>query len=511
MILKNKRINTLTVLLLFAGMQLLFNRIGGLGMLYTAVCMEPFFLFTYLFFGGLPDAMEYSVRSGRRKEGRQIHRTFIVNGILYCVVSCLIIAAVLMGFRALYLQKSSLMYVDRLMPFLLLAVPFMACMQLIKGIFQTVNGKALSGAANLVFVVLFLVFTWLMTLLYGDYGRKAAELMQSVQLEYFYIILAIIPGLIIGAIGAILCSLLFHRVKGSRIERAKSGGESFLTAYTGLFIHGFSETAPVCFLHAVLLAVLLLSEKYYVEENYILGHFYGIVLPFIGILAGLYSLVLSELEKNIAVLYRKNERKAYYRYTKTAVSFTWLLGFLILMLIGALHKPFLAIWQLQTYDALMRLTAASGGIGFLYLVENVLYDLMRIRGLNGKILLSQLIGALAGLLASGLVCKLSDTAGSMICIPLYGYLGVSVISAAVLFAADTGAELISGFRKALGGIAAGCVIGLLLYGLQRMIFTALGGMATFVIGMLLGHILYVIAIFALHIFDAEEWNRLYKI
>jgi hypothetical protein len=81
--LKSKRIIGISQSILFAAMLVLYTRIGGMGMICVAGSMELFLIITYIFMGGIPDAME-SMAQTRQKRG-QLDGAHIVQkaGIFY--------------------------------------------------------------------------------------------------------------------------------------------------------------------------------------------------------------------------------------------------------------------------------------------------------------------------------------------------------------------------------------------------------------------------------------------
>ena len=202
--LKNKGFVQISQIVLFAAMLALYTAIGGMGMIYVAGSVELFFVITYLFLGGIPDTMEYMIRI-RRKRGYYKDASGVVRaGILYTFMAVVIAELCLFLVNKLVISRTELLYVDKLLYLSMFAVPFLGIMQVLRGILQAEFDKSLTGISKLVFVIFLVTGTVVSGMMLGEYGTKAAMLMQSVGLKHFYVTIGLIPGVVLGALGAII-------------------------------------------------------------------------------------------------------------------------------------------------------------------------------------------------------------------------------------------------------------------------------------------------------------------
>ncbi len=84
---------------------------------------------------------------------------------------------------------------------------------------------------------------------------------------------------------------------------------------------------------------------------------------------------------------------------------------------------------------------------------------------------------------------------------------VTIIFAAWALSSSVGIDYLSILFRTGVGMVLTMIIALLLYGVQRLIFTAFGGLATLIICILIGCLLQFMAIMALRIFDKDEWSN----
>ena len=510
--LRSKRIVGIAQMILLAAMLVLYTRIGGMGMIYVAGSMELFFVVTYLFLGGIPDTMEYMIRIRRKREQDKDAANVWKAGAIYGVFAIVLAEIALVLVNELLVGRTDLLYVDKLLELLMLAVPFLGVLQVLRGIVQAEFDKMMTGISQLVFVICMVIGTVVSGFILGEYGAKVANLMQSVGLEHFYVVIGLVPGVIIGAVGAIIFLAvisLAHREQMTIFDCEPGvAKESLPKLCMELFASQAAEVVVPCLKHVPILVLLWLSLGEIAGENYLFGNFYGAVLPVFGLAWTLLDLGLVSYKRRLYIAYRKKQHEQFYRDLKTILCYTALHSVAIFAFTLALHKSYLAIWDLQTFTSFMELAMVSSVIGLLGLPCMVLEDVLKYRGLQSQVVVSVLAGTIIGIIGS-IICFKYAGAGTMLYVLGIGLqLAATIIVAAWHVSSVVGIYYMSVLIRTGASLVLSLVIALVLYGVQRLIFTALGGLATLLICILIGAVLQNLAIIALHVFDKDEQGNL---
>lgn len=506
--LKSKRIVGISQSIIFASMLVLYTRIGGMGMICVAGSMELFLVITYIFMGGIPDAMESLVQA-RQKRG-QLDGAHIVQkaGIFYGIAAVILTEVVLFAVNRLLVDQCGLNYVDKMLELLMLTVPFMAALQVLRGIIQVDLDRMVIGISRFVFVVCMVIGVLISYFILADYGTKVAALMQSVRKWHFYVVLGLVPGVMLGTLGSFVFLLIIALMRREQISLLdKPVGmqkESVWSVCRKLFVSQLMKGMVEWLKHIPLLVALWLSLGEIANENYLFGNFYGAVLPVLGLAWSLLDLVLVSYKKRLYAAYRKRLEKQYYKDLKTVLCYVLLGSVLTFVLTLALHKSFLAIWSQQTFVAFMKLMAFSAVIGLLGLPCLVLMDILKYRNLHTERTVAALAGTCVGVIAA-IVCAKTAGAGILmyvLCISLQ--LVVMIAVSAWNLSAVVGINYLSVVSRTAVGMGATIVIGVLTFVAQKVLFTALGGFTTLFLCVGLGVILQVIAVLVLRVFDKEE-------
>lgn len=510
--LKGKRIAGVAQIIFFAAMLALYTRIGGAGMIYAAGSMELFFVITCLFLGKIPETMDYMIRLRRKKE--QFHDAANVwkAGALYGVLGTLFTELGILLIKELLLAGTGLLYVEKLLELFMIAVPFIACMQVIRGVMQAEFDRVLVEISGLLFVVCTVLGTVVAAGMLGDYGRKAAKLMQSVPLEHFYTLLGLIPGVVTGAIAASLFLVVIgflHRTEltvfDSYTEPARAGIPELCME---LMKNRLPEVIVPCVKRLPILLLLWLSIGEISVENYLFGNFYGAVLPIFGIAWTISDLGLADYKKRLFTAYRKKAHELYYRDLKTMLCYVILHSAFLCACTLALHKSYLAIWNLQTFTSFMELAAWSSIIGLLGLPCMVLEEALKYRSMQGQSVFAVLAGVCIAFIA-GICCAGQIGAGTVLYVVCIGVqMLVTMLLMGFSLSASVGIHYLSVILRTIGCVAVTFADALLMYGLQRMLFTALGGLATLIICVMVGMAVQLVAVLALHVFDRDEYSNL---
>ena len=510
--LKNKRIIGVSHIILCIAMLVLYTRIGGYGMIYVAGSIELFFLITGIFLGGIPDAMEYMIRIRRKREQYKDAVKVQRAGVVYGIIGAVLTEAALLAVNEWLVAPSGLIYVYQLLRLFMLAVPFYAALQVIRGLLQAELDRTFSGWSELVFAVFMIAATFCAVLLMGDYGSMAANFMQSVLLEYFYVLLGLVPGVIFGALAAIIFLTVtgfLNRDKLHIFERQSGVSKDSLAGLVWqLFTSQFMETAMQCLKRLPVVVLFWLSLEEISGENYLFGNFYVAVLPVLYIAWTVCDLGLFSYKKRLFIYYRKKQPEQYYRDLKTVLSYVLIHSTAIAGFVLAMNKSYLAIWGQQTFVSFMGLAAWSTFIGLLGLPCMVLIDILKYRNLQAQAFCSVALGVLISCICAIVGYKYWGAGVLLYVLCICVQMLITIIAASWCLSAAVGIHYLSVLIRTGGCIIITLLISLVLYGVQRLIFTALGGLATLLVCMALGMLLLFIAVLALKVFDKEELKDL---
>lgn len=506
--LKNKRILGISQMLLCAGMLILYTKIGAMGMVYVAVSMELFYGITYLFLGGVPKAMSYMVQSCDKKDAYKEPAQVVRAGILYSVLATIIIEGLLYLANHMLIYPSELMFVDSLLELLMITVPFLALLQWIRGVMQSVFQPQITGFSALIFCIVMMLGTWISGLSLDDYGSKAASLMQSVKLKHFYVIIGLVPGILAGALAAILFLAIIGLVHRDEINILSSQPgrkkQNFMKLCLRIFTTQLSEVLASVLKRIPTIVLLWLSIKEVYVENYLVGHFYGAVLPVYALFWNVFDTALVPYKKRLYVSFRKKQEEQFYKDCKTVLCYVFIHSMLLFVCAFALPKSYLAIWSLQTSASFMALMKAGAVIALLGLPAMVLLDMLQCRGLGAETVTAVFCGTVSALAAAA-ICNRSAGAGILLYVvsSSVGY-GVTIIMAAWILSSRIGIHYLSVFLRVAKTLIFCLLTGLLLFVVQTLIFTALGGLSTLVICLFIGYTMLWISIFFFHVFSKEE-------
>jgi hypothetical protein len=450
-----------------------------------------------------------AMAQARQKRG-QLDGAHMVQkaGVYYGVFATIMAEAALLTVNRLFVDQSGLTYVDKMLELLMLAVPFVAVLQVLRGILQVDLDRMVIGISKFIFAVCMIIGVLVSYFILDDYGTKVAALMQSVRKWHFYVVLGLVPGVILGAIGSIVFLMIIACMRKEQISildrPAGKKTESVWKVITKLFFAQLGKGMVDWLKHIPLLVVLWLSLEEIAGENYLFGNFYGAVLPVFGLVWSLFDLGLVSYKKRLFAAYRKRMENQYYKDLKAVLCYVLLSSVLVFVLTLALHKSFLAIWSLQTFVSFMKLMASSAVIGLLGLPCVVLMDILKYRNLHTERTVAAFAGTVVGVLAAAICAKTAGAGILMYVLSISLQLLVTIIVSAWNLSAIVGINYLSIISRAVSGMVVTGIIGLLAFAAQKLLFTALGGFTTLLLCVGFGLALQLIAILVLKVFDKEE-------
>lgn len=487
----------------------LYTKIGGTGMIYAAGFIELFYVLVSLFLGGVPDAAGYMAEMRIRRGEPQAVSKLSKAAVLYGTVAAILMELLLFFISEAITGLTAVTYIDVLLKLSMFAVPFLTLMQVLCGICQTRAGKNVSDIAKLIFSVCFIGASFVFYMLLKDYGTKAAALLQNTKISYFYILSGLIPGMIVGALAAslYLAIMCFIRRKQSDLSKTRRR-ETLPMLCFELFRIQASESIVTCMKHIPMLVLLWLSAGEIANENYLFGHFYGAILPAVGITADILDMGLIRYKKRLYIAYRKKQGEAFYRDFKTVLCYVVIAGTATAAFTFALHKSYLAIWNLQTFTNLVHLTMASSLLGLLWLPCMVFEDILHCRSMYPGVVVSVFCGMVLGSLCAVIGFKLmgAGTGLYILCI------GMQLLGTTLIAAWNIGTVVHINYLTILyrtgGCCIAALIIGGVLFGIQTIAFTAFGGIATMIICVAIGLLLLLFCIMQMHVFSKGECQNL---
>lgn len=503
--LKSKRVVGIAQMILYLGTLVLYTKIGGMGMVCAAGSMEVFLLVTNLFFAGLGDAMEQMTRTLERK-GKQQEKRVQQAGVIYGVLATIAAEGMLLLLNRLWLENSGISYVDKMLELLMFTVPLIAILQVLRGIVQMELDRTVIGISKLIFSVCMVIGTGISYFVLNEYGTKVAALMQSIRKWHFYVVVGLVPGVLLGTIGSILflAVIIWMRKDQISLFQAKKQNGSLPVLSMKLFPAQLSFGAVTWIQHLLLVVLLGCSITEIAAENYLFGHFYGAVLPLYRFLASFLDTGLTSYKKRLYTAYRRRMTNVYYKDLKAVLCYVMLHGGLICALTLALHKSYLAIWSLQTSDAFMELMTASALIGCVYAPSIVLLEILKYRGLSGQRTMVSVIAAIGSVLTAVICAKTTGAGTMMYVLSIAMYCLLICLFSAIILSVMVGINYLSVLTRCMTAILATICIGIVVYLIQKALFTALGGIVTCLIGVIVGWVAQFLVVVVLRVFDKEE-------
>lgn len=508
MVLKNKRITSIAYMILLAGLLMLYTKIGGVGMIYAAGSIEIFYVTVFLFLGGLPDAVEYTVGQRLKKEQTRAAWQVCRAAAVYSVFATALIELLLFVASEKLADIPEILYVNNLLKLSMFAVPFLALLQLLCGIYQAFGGK--TEVVRLFFSCCMVSVSYICYIFFRDYGEKAAALLQKASASYFYILIGIVIGVMAGAIGAVLFLIVLYTINKNKFSIRENGRnkERIWLLCTELFKTQAAASVTSCMKHVPLLVLLWLSLEEIAKENYLFGHFYGVVLPALGILSVLCDMGLTEYKKRLYTAYRKKQGAAFYQDYKAVLCYTVICAAAIASFFTALHKSYLSIWDLQTFTNLVRLTMLSGLLGLFWLPCLVLEDVAKCRSMYRQILFSVIFGTLLSIGSAAAGSRFMETGAGLYVLCIGVQLFATATALAWNISIAVGIHYLSIVYRAGSTCLSAAVIGLMLFGIQTLAFTAFGGIATIIICTVTGIALLLFCTQGMHVFSRSEYRNL---
>ncbi len=505
--LKNKHLVHLSEGLLWAGVMIFFAKAGANGILYTVGTLEIFYAVYRFFLGYLPDAVSRTARGKRNKERPGYGNVAVRGSVLYAFI------AALLCMLALFLisrccDSLAIPYMGQLLRIYLWITPFGAVLQILRGILQTETGKTRTGISKMIVSVGTIIGTVAGVMVLYPYGEKVGDFLQYDEVLYFYLALSVLPGIIFGILAAcvyMLVLVIIHHYDFACLHGVHDPKLPKAVRMVGILFSQVGLDSVVILLSRVPFVLLFfLAITGSEEEQVLFGVFYGVILPFIMIVRFVLDMGLTSIERGMVSALRKRQREYYYRYYIGAMKYALLSSAAAAVLFAALRKPYLALWQLQTNDSVMSLALGCALLFFFSLPYQFSLDLMKLKGKELVIMAAMLLGDLGLVLRSVVFCGEAGITAAVFAQSMAIFYAVAAIIMIFCLEREIGTSPLTYLPQIWLPLLITCLIGLMMYGLQMMLFTSLGGFATALLGAVLGFALHFICVGLTGTYSREE-------
>jgi len=487
----NKRIKGISGMLACFGMLILYTQIGAIGMMYVAITFEILSLLNLLFFASLPK----NISSG-----------------WYYVFASVTVEVILYFIYRFILLPSNIMFVSTLIVICMFLVPVYVCLQWFKGLYQVTVHNQLGALADFIFVISAIVISVILNIILGDYGHRAADFMQSIKLQHFYVILCVVFSFFFACIFALIFLFWAARRYRGKITFAlqelrkkdtltfRNILQMFTTQLSGSYL-SIIQKIPVWLL-------LILSVKELKNENYLFGHLYGAVFPLLGLVWQLASIGLIVAKKHLYLYYKKRSRDSYYDTLKMILSYVVVSSTFLFACVFALHKPYLAIWSLQTSSTFMQLTKTSACIALLGLPYITLLDVLEERNRRKACRISILLGVLMFVITAIICNHFLGAGNALYVVSIVLQLLVTIFFLTWFLGNEVGISYFSILKNTYKVLASHILLTILLIVVQSFIYTAFGAFGTLTICLTISFIIQWISVRAFRVFTKEERKTL---
>ncbi len=505
--LKNKHLVHLAEGLLWAGVLLFFTKTGSEGILYAAGTLEIFYAVFHFFLGYLPDAVSRVSRNKRNKERPGMSAVAVKASVLYGLIGMLLCMLALLGlsFMADSLEIS---YMGRLLRIYLWITPFGCILQIFSGILQTETGKTASGVVRLIASIGVIAGTVVGVAVLYPYGEKVGDFLQHSEVLYFYMALAVLPGIGLGIAAACLYAvvvILLHRYDFECLHTVRDPKLPTVREMLGMLFGQIGADSVLILLSRLpLILLFFLTAKAGGEEQILYGTFYGMILPLLMIFRFVFDLGLTPIERGMVSAMRKRQDDYYYRFYIGAMKYVCLSGTAAAVLFAALHKPYLAQWNLQTTDMLMSLTLGSSVLFIIILPWRFLLDLLKLRGGEKIILIAFIVGDIASVLSAVVFSGEVGVTAAVFVRSLALFYVISTLVMVIFNEREIGTSPLTYLSQIWLSLLLTGGAGLLVFGLQLLVFTGLGGFATVLLGYFVGFCLHLLSIGFTGAYSREE-------
>lgn len=492
--LRNKRIYGISNLLLCFFAICLYGKIGAMGMMHVAIVFEILSFLNILFFSSLPDVInpKYNLKTAG----------------CYCFFATICMEAIMYLIYRFVILPSEIMYVGTLLIIFMFFVPIYALFQWLKGLYQATVQKQIGALSHIIFVVLSAVFCLLLSVILGDYGTKAAVFMQSIKLEHFYVLLCVSFGVFVSLIVSFVFLLWISRkYKGeiSFVIRASKQNEKVsLPGLVNIFTTQFSESYLTFLKRVPIWLLLVFSLGEMKNENYLFGHLYGAVLPILGLAWQLASLGLIVAKKHMYLYFKKRMREEYYYKLVMILTYVVVCSVFLFACIFALHKPYLAIWSLQTSSVFMTLTKWSAFIALLGLPYITLVDILLERNQKKACSVSLLLGLIMFVITAFICNNFLGAGSALYIVSIVLYLLVSIFFLAWFLKNEVGLSYFSVLKRSYKVLATHIMLAIILIIVQSFIYTAFGAFGTLTICLTISFVMQWLFTRAFRLFSKEE-------
>ncbi|MCD8325353.1 MAG: hypothetical protein LUC90_01350 [Lachnospiraceae bacterium] len=487
--LKNKHLVHLAEGMLWVGVLLFFSKTGPEGVLYAAGTLEIFYAVFRFFLGYLPDAVSRVCRNKRNKERSGMSAVAVKASLLYGLAGTLLCMLALFGL-SMVMDSLGISYMGQLLKiFLWITIP--GCiLQILLGILQAETGKTNTGVVRVILSVGVIIGTLLGVNVLYPYGVKVGDFLQHSQVQYFYMALAILPGIGLGLLAGILYAvvmIIIHRNDFGCLHGAKDPKLPTVKGMLGMLYGQVAMDSILILLTRLpLIFLFFLAMRAGEEEQLLFGTFYGVILPLLMLVRFVVDLGLTPIERGMVSSLRKRQDNHYYRYYIGAMKYVLLSGVAVAVLFAALHKPYLAQWNLQTTETLMSLALGCSALFFITFPWQFLLDMMKLKGGERVLLIAMALGNIGAFLSAEVFAGEAGLSAAVFVRSLTLFYLISTVVMLIFTEREIGTSPLTYLSQIWLPLLLTGGVGLLVFGMQHLLFTGLGGFATVLLGGFVG-------------------------
>lgn len=468
---------------------------SGEAIAYIAITLEIYLILLFLFIFGLPKTVERMMRlkimKGYYKSADQI---FKCSSYLVCIYS--VIIAIIIGFSSNVITEFVFFIPYSYLTFIILIgfFVFSSFLLLFQSFFQGVKSyfpTFITQIISSVFLVLFGIF---FTIIFKEYGKKAAAFLQNATVLDMYISTGAALALVVSVGISFLVILVFYLGSGRRIRKQWLKADLFKKDNKGricsnLIRTSFLSTFHILFYHLTIFLGILFFQR---ELKGIRTENVGIYFVIFEMISLFIILILKtgllHSEYKIINFIKKDE----YRMANNELNviFQWciLIGMFLLSLSFGLKQSITDLLVGQSKDSLILFVLSF--IFVLFVVISILFtEIILGCGLKSQIKISYL---------SGLACFIIFVlVGLKLCSDSIIILAIGRILFAFVVCVMNGAFV---FRKLhfqpewirnvlLPGVSV-LITGGLLFALEQLLYPYLGNVFMIIVSCIIGSILY---------------------
>ncbi len=392
---QRKYTSYLSIAFVFVGLMILY----GLGESITIVFMmgpSLIFLVVYqLFLGKVPDVMFQSVHYYHKKKQSIPFRHLLFASTVYCVAASLVGMGILAIIANTWLLQYQDYYAQSYLQIYILVLPVLALVQLLRGILQVKFDEQIVTISYVVQAVFSVLIMALSFEAWKSYGEQIGILLLDDKLPWFYASFSMVTGIIVGAILTIVANCIMIGLYKIRNIKSSSKGEGFHQniGRTALILakRMIHTSINDCFKYMLAIIVFYMGLRDVTSGNMLVGHLFGMMIPFVGILIMASKIIFQKSESRMLYFLQKRLKKEFVLEVESSLLFSTLIAFFMTAMVTALSAAISGLWGLGADDAVKNLFLSCSVYVFFYCLISNIEKILKLRHAINGILVASMI------------------------------------------------------------------------------------------------------------------------